>query len=369
MQILYDYQIFSMQVYGGISRYFVELANHMANYKDVQAKIIAPFYVNKHAFNLNNCIVSGRHIVRIPKTSRLLKLFNRRATKKYFDRFSPDILHETFYAKKTLNTRKKVKTVITVYDMIHERFADYFPKTDTTALSKRLAVNRADHIICISEKTKLDLLNIIEVDPEKVSVVYHGFNPPNNLPEPEGTSMIEPYILYVGARGGYKNFERLLRAYGNTPALHKTFKLVCFGGGNFTRAEKQLIQKLRIREDKIIYLKGDDYILSKLYSNAAVFVCTSLYEGFGITPLEAMSYGCPVACSNGGSIPEVVLDAGEFFNPYEVESIAQALEQVLFSNDRANILRSLGRKRITHFSWITCVEKTFEIYKSLMSST
>jgi len=232
-----------------------------------------------------------------------------------------------------------------------------------------LAVNRADHIICISEKTKLDLLNIIEVDPEKVSVVYHGFNPPNNLPEPEGTSMIEPYILYVGARGGYKNFERLLRAYGNTPALHKTFKLVCFGGGNFTRAEKQLIQKLRIREDKIIYLKGDDYILSKLYSNAAVFVCTSLYEGFGITPLEAMSYGCPVACSNGGSIPEVVLDAGEFFNPYEVESIAQALEQVLFSNDRANILRSLGRKRITHFSWITCVEKTFEIYKSLMSST
>lgn len=365
MRIVYDYQIFSGQVYGGISRYFVELARRLSGREDVRAKIMAPLYINSYAHELNSGIVTGLHVTRIPKTGRLFAAFNRIASRQWLGRFAPHIVHETYYSDKPLSTYKRAKTVITVHDMIHERFSEHFSDKDTTALTKRLAVERADHVICISETTRQDLLEITNINPAKVSVVYHGFDLTVKPTEFDGNAIDEPYILYVGARGGYKNFARLFRAYGNTPALHKQCKLVCFGGGQFTRAEQQLRQELGLAADRLLWVGGNDRILSRLYRHATAFVYPSLYEGFGIPPLEAMSYGCPVVCSNGGSIPEVVGDAGEFFDPHDEGAIAQAIEQVVFSRERADALRALGEKRITRFSWDACAEQTYRIYKSL----
>ncbi|MCI5123413.1 MAG: glycosyltransferase family 1 protein, partial [Candidatus Electrothrix sp. AR5] len=142
--------------------------------KNIEIKIIAPLYINSYARELDNDIVSGVYIPRCPKTARLIKLFSQIASPWSISRFSPDIVHETYYSYKPLISSKKVKTVITVYDMIHERFSTFFPYGDKTHLIKKQAVKRADHIICISETTKQDLIDILGIDHSKISVIHLG---------------------------------------------------------------------------------------------------------------------------------------------------------------------------------------------------
>jgi glycosyltransferase involved in cell wall biosynthesis len=174
------------------------------------------------------------------------------------------------------------------------------------------------------------------------------------------------YILYVGARGGYKNFTNFLRAYSSSPSLRGTFGVVCFGGGEFCLSERKLLASLGLGEDKIVQLPGDDSVLAGLYSRAAVLVYPSLYEGFGIPPLEAMSFDCPVICSNTSSLPEVVGDAAELFDPSEPENIRIAIERVVMSAARTNALIALGRERIKNFSWDRCARETFTVYQRVL---
>jgi len=365
MRILYDSQIFSSQVYGGISRYFIELIRRMDNREGVDAKIMAPLYINSYVRELNNCIMSGLHFPHIPKIGRLLKAFNQIASRKRIGGLLPDIVHETYYSDNPPIMCEGAKTVITVYDMIHERFPQYFSARDMTAQIKKRAVERADHVICISETTRKDLLEITGINPDKVSAVHLGFNLTVTQEEHDEIAINSPYLLYVGERGGYKNFVRLLKAYGKNPTLHKDYKLVCFGGGKLTQTEQQLRKKLGLSKDRLFWLGGSDRILARLYHHAAAFVYPSLYEGFGIPPLEAMSYGCPVVCSNGGSIVEVVGEAGEYFDPYDEDAISHAIEQIISSQKRTDALRALGKKRIICFSWDACADETYKIYKSL----
>jgi glycosyltransferase involved in cell wall biosynthesis len=126
------------------------------------------------------------------------------------------------------------------------------------------------------------------------------------------------------------------------------------------------MNQLGIDESKIIHIVGDDDILANLYTHASAFVYPSLYEGFGIPPLEAMSFDCPVVCSNVSSIPEVVADAGEYFNPYEIDSIVDALEKLLFCSERFQELIIRGKKRLKHFSWDKCTYEHSLVYKSLV---
>lgn len=110
---------------------------------------------------------------------------------------------------------------------------------------------------------------------------------------------------------------------------------------------------------------GDDHELSALYSGASAFVYPSLYEGFGIPPLEAMAHDCPVVCSNAGSIPEVVGNAGRFFDPSDIDDMREAMEQVLYSDERRRRLAALGRARLRDFSWQKCARDTFDQYRRL----
>ena len=111
---------------------------------------------------------------------------------------------------------------------------------------------------------------------------------------------------------------------------------------------------------------GNDSVLMQLYRHAAALVYPSLYEGFGTPPLEAMAHNCPVVCSTGGSISEVVGNAGEFFDPYDIAAIAQAIENVAGSQERVAELRALGRQHITRFSWEQCTKGTYAVYSALV---
>jgi len=367
MRILYDYQAFSRQFYGGISRYFVELARLLSQQSGTEAKILAPLYINHYLKELDTGIASGRQISRVPKAAgKLLNIYNRVSSRYHAANYHPNILHETYYSRHAIPLHSNQARVVTVYDMIHERFPEYFPGWDKTAAIKHRALLRADHIICISDTTRRDLLDIYDVRADKVSVTHLGFDSPKVQEIPTEPLIDGPYLLHVGIRSGYKNFQRLLQAYASNPELHEKFRLVCFGGGKFTHSEEQQRKALRLNKDRIVWIGGNDGVLMSLYRHAAAFIYPSLYEGFGIPPLEAMAHDCPVICSSGGSIPEVVDYAGEFFDPLDSDAISKAIETVTSSKDRTAELRVLGKQRIRHFAWEQCASSTYAVYSALL---
>ena len=364
LNIIYDHQIFGLQRYGGISRYFFEVSNRINKFNGFNTEILAPLYFNGYLRSQPR-LVQGQYLPHFPKTAEIRREFNNFVSRFIVENSKPDIIHETYYQATSIAPVKK-PIVITVYDMIHERFSDQFPKKDKTSELKRIAVNRADHILCISENTKKDLIEIFNTPPEKISVTYLGFSFGNNEILSPSLPIQKPYILYVGVRDRYKNFERLLTAFSSSSFLPKNFILAAFGGGKFSLQEQKQIQKLGLNEGNVCHLSGSDEILKNLYKNATAFVYPSLYEGFGIPPLEAMSLNCPVICSNTSSIPEVVGNAGKYFNPLDIGDIRNAIESVLESESLKKDLISRGQNQLKKFSWDLCAKQTAKIYTNLV---
>ena len=140
--------------------------------------------------------------------------------------------------------------------------------------------------------------------------------------------------------------------------------MVAFGGRGLTHAEHLLLSDLGISQ-RVTQVSGSDEMLAAHYRAARMFACPSRYEGFGLPPLEAMAYGCPVACSHGGSLAEVVADAGELFDPDDLDSITAALERVAYDDTRRSDLIGRGLARATRFTWSCCAAQTLDIYRSL----
>lgn len=365
MKIAFDYQVFYWQRYGGISRYIYELATRLARMDGLTVNIFAFAHLNQYLRQCPRDLVVGSYIPAIPKTFRFRVQANIWLSRLCFHIDPPEIVHQTYYSSlKTTSNRSKI--VLTVHDMIHEKFKYYFSGNEDISKIKADAIKRADKVICVSDSTKNDLLKILAIEPDKISVIPHGLT---SLPLQAGTDVQayskRPYILFVGHRQKYKNFSTLLQAYASSEKLKKTISLICFGGDPPSSQEYETIRQLKISENQIFFLSGDDQKLAELYRHAIAFVFPSLYEGFGMPILEAMALNCPVICSNTSSFPEVAGNAAEFFDPYCKESIAGAIEKVLFSLEyRANLIR-LGKEQIKEFSWDRCAEKTRSVYLEL----
>ena len=362
MRVCFDYQIFSMQEYGGVSRYYCSLSSEISKIKGVEARIVAPFYINSYLRMIGSNLVTGIKVPNLSKSARIRLMANQMCSIPLMAKFSPDIVHETYYLDNTF-APGNAKRILTVNDMIHERF---YPKHDPTGELKKKAIKRADHIICISENTRRDLLDLHQLPSCKVSVVYLGIDALPNITDNGPSLGILPYILYVGTRSPYKNFGALVEAYASSTWLRNNFRLICFGGGVFTSSEKEMFKSKSIRECQVQQICGDDSILAACYQNAAVFVYPSLYEGFGLPPLEAMTFNCPVACSNTSSIPEIVGAAGIYFDPSDIESIREAIENVLQSSDLRADLKERGLLRSKLFSWQKCARETTRIYLNVL---
>ena len=366
MKILYDHQIFTEQIYGGISRYFIELANHIAlnNPEKVTVKIISPFYKNNYLSADNtNFLFRGFRLPDFSKSGRLCSIMNSFFFPILSKHYNPNIIHQTYY--NILKYKKmRAKKIITIHDMIHEIFPDEFLKKDNTSKLKKIAVAEADHIICVSKNTQNDLIKLLNVDIKKTTVIYNGFSlRVKEAKKPE--KVRRPYLLYVGNRKGYKNFNRFVKAY-TTSKIKNYFDVVLFGGGKINNDEIEIFDKLEIPKDYFKQVDGDDSSLAGFYKNASLLVYPSLYEGFGIPPLEAMSYGCPVVCSNVSSIPEVVGDAALLFDPYSVDSIKDNIISVLYDHKIRLSLISKGLKQVKNFSWEKCAKETYNVYQKAM---
>ncbi|MGV7698947.1 glycosyltransferase family 4 protein [Mycobacterium kansasii] len=363
MKVAFDHQIFAIQRYGGVSRYFFELASRLPADTVSEVSVVAPFYINAYlAADSARGFTHGKYL---PYTFKgapvLVELANQFAAPFAWSNSDADILHETWHPFKPVG--KARRRVVTIFDMIHELFKP--PMAKLAIAAKRASVNRADHVICVSESARDDLVRLYGIDPARTSVVHLACS----LPVQANTATVDsggrrPSLLYVGRRGGYKNFATLLRAYSSSPVL-RDFELIAFGGPPFLRDEQKEISRLGVT-DRVRFESGSDEELAARYRTAAAFVYPSQYEGFGIPPLEAMSQGCPVVCSNAGGIPEVVGDAGVFFDPDNPEELRTVLERVVTMETLRADLRERGYARLPAFSWDKNAAETARIYREIL---
>ena len=368
MRIVYDHQIFSRQSYGGISRYYCEVAKRLTQ-MGAQVTINAPLYVCNY-FHLDSLKPKGFHIPKLPFSANLLSSLNGYlcALTNFFNRHETiDIYHETYFSRADYCAANAVR-FITVYDMINEKFPQSFSRFNHIRKIKAFAVKRADHIICISNSTKNDLIDYLHIDADKISVVYLSYMH-HRLNDYNFSKLTrKPFLLYVGGRQPYKNARRLLKAFARSKALHTELDLVFFGGNKLQPNEWQLLSDLGIDASQILHLSGDDTLLAQLYTQATALVYPSLYEGFGLPLLEAMSYGCPVVSSNTSSLPEIAGNAAEYCHPEETDSIQRAIENVVFNAERSQELIQSGFKQAKKFSWNRCARETLQAYKQALES-
>jgi glycosyltransferase involved in cell wall biosynthesis len=331
---------------------------------DFRVKVLAPLHFNDYLAS-SDVPKHGFYVpMVIPRTGRGYRAVSHALTPLVTIAAKPSLVHRTYYDKTYVPTR--VPTVVTVYDMIHELIPRNFSTSDPTARRKRRSVHEADLVLCISHSTAKDLIDLLAVPREKVRVTHLGFSGVFRRESSTGRAAGRPYLLYVGHRGGYKNFAAFLRAYASSARLQSQFDVVAFGGFALSAEERDLIRKLRLREDAVRRVVGSDEKLAVTYARAHLFVYPSTYEGFGIPPLEAMAAGSPVVCSNTSSLTEVVADAAELFDPTDEEDIARAMELVAFDESRRMALVEAGYQRLAVFSWDRCAEETARVYSELL---
>lgn len=377
MRLAFDHQIFCLQKAGGISRYFCKLLEQLAQL-DQTTGAFAPLYRNQYLQQVSKQSVHGHKIADYPRyLADFAVTLNGYLGRQQLKAWRPDLVHETYFSAIKSGPINR-PSVLTVFDMIPELGLDGVLPTQAQLKSnnKYRAVSRADHVVCISEQTRQDLMRLFNVSAEKISTIHLGCDQDpmvNPTPTPVqadgrlafGSLASKPFLLYVGLRQGYKNFSALLQSISSSSQLKNTCDLVAFGGGPFSEAELALISQLKFSTSQIRQVSGDDFVLAELYRHASAFVYPSLYEGFGLPPLEAMLYKCPVVSSNTSAMPEVLGGAAEFFDPRQQESIARAIEQVVFSNERRQELIDKGTQRVKRLTWRNCAERHLSLYQSL----
>ena len=354
--ILFDYRIFFLQKFGGISRYFIELIKQLE--KDgISYELQSMLHQNFYLKNINTKKKLNFYINNYPRYSRkIIEKLNRLIFERTVINSKYNIFNNNYY--ENYKIKKNIIKVSTIYDFTHEIFSKEY---DYKRNLKSKSINQTDHFFCISKNTKNDLCKFYNIDKNKISVIYLGGD---HLPKPNDKINTKPFILYVGYRDKYKNFIELLDAYSQSQKLQKDFNIICFGNDNFTNEETSFIKKFNLSE-KIVLFRGSDQLLANLYASASCHVITSKYEGFGITAVEAYNFDCPVIHSGNSSLQEIAPLSGKY--EMSAESLKEKLEKILYSIEMKNELILQGRQLRELFTWKNCSKKTIKKYKELTS--
>ncbi len=274
------------------------------------------------------------------------------------------------------------KFLVTIHDLI----LFHFPTIENTTLNRfwyffkkiayhsviRSAAERAEKIIAVSDFTKKDIEKELKITENKIIVTKEGFDINERIEKVSCQTIlkkydiINPYLLYVGNAYPHKNLEKLCAAFELIKKEHSDLNLVIVGGEDyfFTRLKKYV----RSRKISGIIFPGfiSDVELDVFYEKAELFVFPSLYEGFGIPPLEALAKRIAVVSSDRTSMPEILGDAAQYFNPEDVNSIASNILVVLKSKERRSELVKKGEEILKKFSWEKMAQETLDVYKKGM---
>ena len=280
----------------------------------------------------------------------------------------PDVFLSTIYVTPVV---RRTAVIMIAYDVIPLRFPQFY-NDDQPLLTARLrrGIERAGAIIAISECTKRDFVHLLGADPAKIHVVYPGvdarFGP---IADRDQVRLVrkryglkEPYLLYVGSLGPHKNVETLVRVFRRLKTAGRIpHQLVLCGRAQWGPEVVKASQDLIRAGDCVILDLVPAADVPHLYHGAEAFVFLSLYEGFGLPPLEAMACGVPVVASNAGSLPEVVGEAALQVPPTDEDAVEQALSAVLTKADLRDAMRVRGLKQAAQFSWPAAARRTLDI--------
>lgn len=358
LRVLFDSEIFGLQVYGGVSRYFVELMRNLPA-QGVLPRLVAPVTFNHYLRTLETPGFSGMRLpgwARSRSTAFAVRQLLRASDAVSARALGFDVIHHTDYGRRLPSAAPRV---VTVHDLIPELFPAEFPDRDGCE-RKRRACAEASVVVAISDCTRRDLLGFcpelegrVEVIPHAVDVAWfrtraHGAD--------DGT------LLFVGGRYGYKDFVTFARATARLLEERPDLHVLCVGGGGFA-AEELAPYAERGLLSRVAQRSVTDDELPLLYRRARAFVFPSRYEGFGLPILEAFACGCPVVLARASCFPEVADEAGEYFEPGDPDSLLEALRRVVRDVVFRRRLVERGERRLQDFSWRRTAALTAAAYR------
>lgn len=356
---------------GGLGRYVAELVTHLQEIDRTNSYIL---FLRKE--NFHECIIRkqnfSKRLVDIPWYS----IAEQRVMPREIAASGVQLMHFPHW-NVPLFTR--VPFIVTVHDLIllddpmsaHATTKSAFVHGIKYVAFRTVlenAIHRSRHIIAVSEYTKASVLRHFRVKSQKVSVIHHGVTPPRsgNDVHLKSLGVYEPYVLYVGNAYPHKNLETLLDAFAVFHDRHPDVQLVLAGRRDaFSKRLEAHAATLHIPSHTIRFLDlPTDDALAALYRGAMVFMYPSRIEGFGFPPLEAMSYGTPVASSNTSSLPEVLGDHAYYFAPDDVERMTDAMERAKAGTLIDAAGKAAAARHVQHFTWEDAARKTLDVYGS-----
>jgi glycosyltransferase involved in cell wall biosynthesis len=359
MRILFDGRVFQFQKAGGINRYFAEIITGLpAEWQ--------PVVTGAHDYGEN--VPRHRNLTTLNpprfRPGRFQEPYYRKWWRPKIAR-SVNLLHPTYY---DLTSGFKLADfscpmVATVYDMIYARFPRQ-TEGEFIIKAQRESVLRADRVVCISKSTERDLLEFIPEAAGKTTVIYLGSSFPSSNDVEDPKLFEKPRFIFVGGRGGYKNFLFLLRAFAKAASVVNTIQLHVVGP-EFNTEERWQMYYMGITDKVSSTVYPNESVLQDLYRRSVALLYPSRYEGFGIPPLEAMSCGTIPVTANTTSLPEVVGDGGIMLDPTDEDAWADCIIKLATPFPERDKMLSLARERVKQFTWTECVRRHLAIYKEL----
>jgi glycosyltransferase involved in cell wall biosynthesis len=364
--ILFDGTIFALQRRGGIRRLFADWIPRIAVESSMRCVLRLPRgdYIRPPSWPSVEVLQDWNL-----RPWRLGSRVNEWRQERLGARSAASLLHATYY---TWSSSSRMRTIQTVYDMIHEQNPALLNDPDTVR-QKREAFKRSDGFVAISRQTREDLIRVAGVPEDRVCVVYPAasdvFSKPVTQKEKrdfiESQQLNGPAWLHVGMRGGYKNFRVLLRAFVRIAKETNGFLLLVGGEPKLAPEEIEIL----VREgcaDRVRMLPGvTDDELRVIYAASTAYVSSSLAEGFGLPVLEAMTCGTPLVLSNIGVYREISNDAGFLFDPCDDVALSGRLKSTLDTEACCQIARA-GKKRALDFSWQQSVQNLTAFYQAML---
>lgn len=364
MRVFYDHQIFCRQNFGGISRYFFELIKGFANNQQIQSSFSARFTNNFFA----NELINERNLLSTASfkgKKDIVRLLNDFITQKKLQKQEFDIYHPTYYNSHLLKYNIGKPLVVTVHDLVDEKFNNINPKFTGLIAQRKEMIQRADRVIAISESTRKDLLELFSIPADKICTIYHGNSLQADI-NPLGNR--KKYILYVGSRSGiHKNFTAFLNAAILFLKKESDYQLICAGDNPFTAKELALINQYNLSNKIIHQAIVNDEQLARLYVDASLLIYLSLYEGFGFPIVEAFACGCPVLTNSASSMIEIAADEAFYFSSNYPEEMCTDILNALHNHEQREIKTKAGILKAKDFTWQNTLQKTTAVYQTLGS--
>ena len=365
MEVIIDGYIYEAQKVGGISRIFKEVLPILCSLdSSLSLKLLMP--VRKPDLNghIEQIIVPSMEKYLRPWSlwKEFHPILNGLLIHQRTEQGKNKLFHSTYY--RSLKGWPG-KQVVSVYDLIHEKYPDLFVDAKKVLYLKSQACKRADHIICISRTTKEDLVHYYDIPQEKISIGHLACNEQFRIVEAAQINfrLDAPFVLYMGGRSLYKGFSDLIHAYARWRFRHDIHLVVV--GEAWTAQEIDLLSRLGIKDRVLLFSSVNDQGLCDLYNQARAFIYPSHYEGFGIPLLEAMACGCPLVASDIPASREVAGTIPLYFEVAKSESLTEVLNLCAEKDLRNSKHVQAGLDWAKQYSWQKTAQVFVDVYRNL----